>query len=600
LHEKEIIELASILVLGMVAQWLAWRLKLPSILFLLIFGFVAGPVTGFLHPDALLGPLLLPVVSISVAIILFEGGLTLRLGELREIGKIVLMLISVGVLITWILASAAAHVVLGFHWKVAVLLGSILVVTGPTVIGPLLHQIRPLKKVGAILRWEGIVIDPVGAMLALLVFEAVLVGEFKAASSLIIWGIVKTVVFGGLIGFLVARFLVLLLKRFWLPDFLQEAVALMLVVICYIAANFLQPESGLFAATVMGLALDNQRQVDIKQIVDFKENLRVLIISSLFILLAARLQLSDFAHFDLRSLLFLAILIFIARPLTVFASAIGSELATREKLFISWVAPRGIVAAAVASVFALRLAESGLTEARMLVPVTFMVIIGTVLIYGLTAAPVARWLGVAQANPQGALIMGAHSWARALAMALQEKGLRVVMVDTNRTNIAHARMQGIAAHHGSALSEHVLDEMDLDGIGRFLALTSNDEANSLAALNFDEIFEREELYQLPPQIDRRSDANKLPPLHLRGRYLFAHEANFQFLTNRFFSGWIIKSTKLTESFDYAAFQQHYGQEALPLFLIHENGNLLVCTAEGSPEPKPGQAIIALVKEQNDT
>ena len=595
MYEHELIGLASVLVLGIAAQWLAWRLKLPSILFLLIFGFVAGPVTGFLHPDELLGQLLLPVVSISVAIILFEGGLTLRLGELREIGKIVLTLISVGVVITWIIASAATHFVLGLPWKVAVLLGSILVVTGPTVIGPLLHQIRPLKKVGAILRWEGIVIDPVGAMLALLVFEAVLVGEFKAATSLIVWGIVKTVVFGGLVGFLTARFLVLLLKRFWLPDFLQEAMALMLVVISYITANFLQPESGLFAATIMGLALDNQRQVDIKQIVDFKENLRVLIISSLFILLAARLQFSDFLYFDLRSLAFLGILIFIARPLAVFASTFGSGLTGREKLFISWVAPRGIVAAAVSSVFALRLAESGLAEARTLVPITFMVIVGTVAIYGLTAAPIARWLGVAQANPQGALIMGAHSWARAIVQELQENGFRVMMVDTNRSNVYHARMENIQAHHGSALSEHVIDEMDLDGIGRFLALTSNDEANSLAALNCSKLFEREELYQLHPQTNRQNDENKLPPMHLRGRFLFGEQVDYQFLSSRFLTGWSLKSTRLSDEFDYEAFQKRYNESAIPLFLITENKKLIIITTDAQHEPKPGQTIVALVQ-----
>ncbi|RMF60442.1 MAG: hypothetical protein D6743_14920, partial [Calditrichaeota bacterium] len=271
--EHTLTRLASIVVLGIGAQWLAWRLKLPSILFLLVLGFVAGPVSGFLHPDALLGDLLFPVVSVSVAVILFEGGLTLKLPELRGIGGVVLKLVSLGVLVTWFLLSATAYLLLGLNLELSILLGAILVVTGPTVIGPMLRHIRPTAKVGNILKWEGIVIDPIGALLAVLVFEAVVAGETQRAGVLVVTSLLKTIFIGGSVGLLTAGALVFLLKRYWIPDFLQETVTLMLVIVAFVVSNHFQSESGLFSVTLMGMALDNQRAVTVKHILKFGENL---------------------------------------------------------------------------------------------------------------------------------------------------------------------------------------------------------------------------------------------------------------------------------------------------------------------------------------
>jgi NhaP-type Na+/H+ or K+/H+ antiporter len=230
MNEEKLIELASIAVMGIVAQWLAWRLRFPSILFFLVIGFIAGPVTGFLHPDGLMGELLLPIVSISVALILFEGGLTLRLGELRDVGRVVITLIIVGAIITWIFASAAAHYILMLDLRLSILLGAILIVTGPTVIGPLLSHVRPLKRVSTILKWEGILIDPVGAILAVLVFEAIISGEISEAGTVIFLGIFKTIFIGGVIGFGMAKLLILLMKKFLIPDILQESVAFVMVI----------------------------------------------------------------------------------------------------------------------------------------------------------------------------------------------------------------------------------------------------------------------------------------------------------------------------------------------------------------------------------
>lgn len=596
MSEKELIELASIVVLGIAAHWLAWRLRFPSILFFLVFGFIAGPVTNFVHPDQLMGDLLFPIVSISVALILFEGGLTLRLGELKDVGRVVITLIILGAVITWIIASAAAHYILDLDIRIAILLGAILIVTGPTVIGPLLSHIRPLKRVGRILKWEGILIDPVGAILAVLVYEAIVAGEFSEAGIVVFFGILKTLLIGGVIGFGMAQILIQLLKKFLIPDFLQESFALVMVIAAFVISNIFQPESGLLTVTLMGLFMDNQKLVSIKHIIEFKENLRVIIISSIFILLAARLQLSDFNSFNTSTALFLAILIFIARPLSVFLSTIGSKINWRERALISWMAPRGIVAAAVSSVFAFKLAESGIEGAESIVPITFLVIVVTVTVYGLTAYPFAKILKVVQSKPQGILFVGAHSWARSIAKIIHDKKINVIMVDTNRENIKAARLDGLPAYLGSILSEHIADELDLDGIGRLMALTPNDEANSLAALHMSDSFERGELYQLSPLSEKSGKELEFSPKHLRARFLFGEGMNYYHLNSLFNDRWTIKSTKISDTFSFNDMKKNYGENLIPLFLIDKDDKLIVSTLENPLEPESGDMIIALIKE----
>jgi len=592
LTEQLLIALTSVITLGIAAEWLAWRIHLPSILILLIFGFVAGPVTGFLDPDAMLGDLFFPIVSISVAIILFEGGTSLRLKELHEIGGVVRNLVTVGAVLTWVLSAGAARYVIGLEPAPAALLGAILVVTGPTVIVPLLRHVRPVHQVASTVKWEGILIDPIGAVLAVLVYEALLAGEVQAATAAVLLVLLKTVAIGVALAALGAGLLIILMDRDWVPDFLQSPLALMVVVTAFAVSNILQTESGLLTATLMGVALANQKAVDVKHILEFKENLRVLLISSLFIILAARLQVSDLQQLGLPHLAFLAALIVIVRPLAVALSALRSDFNWRERALISWIAPRGIVAAAVASIFALRLAEAGYAGAEQLVSVTFMVIIGTVVVYGSSAAPVARWLGLAQADPQGVLLLGAHPWARAIAAALNDEGIPVRLLDTNYANISAARMAGLPVYYGNALTEGALDNIDLHGIGRMLALTANDEVNSLAALNFSEIFGEDCIYQLPPE-ELTETSKGVVSRHLRGRFLFDPRAAYWNLTGRFDGGADVKTTNLTDAFDYETFMSLY-RDAIPLFLIGEDGELTIFAAKDPPQPGPGHRLVAIV------
>ena len=612
LDQRILYYLAGVLALGIAAQWLAWRLRLPSILLLLGFGFAARWVAD---PDQLIGEkLLFPVVSLSVAVILFEGGLTLKFSELREAGGALSRLVTLGALISWALTAAAAWICLDFEPRMAVLLGAILIVTGPTVISPLLRHVRPVRRIGSIAKWEGIVIDPIGAVLAVLVFQAVLAsGSTREAAGAAVWGFVATAVVGGLIGAVAAWLLIRLLKRFLIPDFLQGAFFLAAVLAVFALANHLQSESGLVTVTVLGILLANQKSVTIKHVIQFKENLQVLLISSLFIVLASRIQLSELLQLGWGGVAFLVVMLVLVRPASVMISMLGSELNWRERLFLSCLAPRGSVAAAISSIFALEVlllsqaqaAAGGISEvegaltqtmvddAMRLVPVTFLVIVGTVAIYGLSAGPLARKLKLAIPNPQGVLFAGAEQWVITIAKAVQEEGFQVLLVDTNYDHIARARMAGLPTCCASVLSEYVQEELDLGGIGRLLAVTPNDEVNSLAALEFAHVFTRAEVYQLPPW-DVGSSRRESASDHLRSRLLFGAEINHGRLALEFSAGAQVKKTKITSEFTYDDFRARYGESAILLFLVEESGALTVCTAEDGPTPEPGQTLICLV------
>ncbi len=462
MSEQILLRLTSIVVLGVATQWIAWRLRLPGILLLLLVGFAIGPGTEwlaqhgilrarFLSPDQLFGDLLLPAVSLSVALILFEGGLTLRLRELTSAGPVIWRLVSMGAAVTWGISALLAHIVLRLDWPIALLLGAILMVTGPTVIGPLLRHVRPIGQVGPVLKWEGIVIDPIGAMLAVLVFEVISAGHFALVD--VSWTIITTLITGTTVGFIAAGILVLMLRKHWVPDVLHSPLTLMLALAGFEAANLVKHESGLFAVTLMGVVLANQRLARVRHIMEFKETLTILLISALFVVLGARLELAQLGMIGWGSLAFIALLVLVVRPLAAALCTLGSSLSLRERFFVGAMAPRGIVAAAVSSVFALRLRTEQLPGAEQLVPQTFAVIIGTVSIYGLAAPWVARKIGLARPGASGFLIVGANRVARTIAEAIHAEGYEVLLVDTNSQNAQAARLAGLPVAFGSINSQ---------------------------------------------------------------------------------------------------------------------------------------------------
>ncbi|MCB0324248.1 MAG: sodium:proton antiporter [Bdellovibrionales bacterium] len=574
-----LVQLCSIAVAGISAQWLAWRVGLPSILFLIGAGILLGPVSGVLEPDRLFGDLLLPVVSLGVAIILFEGGLNLRFRELHEVGRDLLVLVSVGMLVTWIGATALARLLLGFDWPLALLVGAILVVTGPTVIMPLLRHLRLTGRTGPLLKWEGIVIDPIGATLAVLVFEAVSLHNAQSVPGIALEGVLKTVLVGTCLGALGALTTVVVLKNFWVPDYLENAVVLMVVVLVFTCSNSIQHESGLLTVTLFGVLLANQHQVSVKNIALFKESLQVLLLSAIFVTLAARLELTELQSINLPIVLFVVALIVVVRPLAVAASTIGSDLTLRERCFLASLAPRGIVAAAVASLFSEKLLLERHPNAAALVPVTFAVIIGTVVVYSLLSPPVARALGLSKRQSLGVLIVGAHEWARELASVLRSQGAEPLLIDTNWHNVSRARLSGFRAFHGSVLSDELSETLEITEFSSLLALTANDEANSLAAERFSHMLGSEHVFQLAPEQQPPAAAKKFTAAkHFKGRVLFDHAFGYWPLTRAFRAGAALKATKLTKEFNVESFRQQHPNATI-LFTLNADGSIKPRTAD---------------------
>lgn len=584
-----------LLFLGVLAQWLAWRLQLPSIMLLLVFGLLAGPVTGLMDPDALFGDMLPVFVSLGVAVILFEGGINLRLEELKYTGDVVRNLITAGVLVTWVGGSILTFMFLDLPLMLSVLLGAIIVVSGPTVIGPLLRHVRLPHNTDATLEWESILIDPIGALLAVLVFEVIVTTSSPAAGTTIfLLGMIRMIIAGAVLGLAGAYFLIRMIRRFWIPDFLQNPFSLALVITVFTLSNYIAEESGLLAVTVMGIVLGNQRSVALRDIIEFKEDLRVLIISLLFIILTARLRISDLTVIDPGAVIFIVLLIVLVRPAAVMLSAMGSRLHLREKLFIAFMAPRGIVAAAVSSIFALRLSQSGYPMADKLVPLTFFVIIVTVFFYSALAAPMARILKIAEPRPSGFLIVGAHLLARKIGIALHDAGCRILLVDNQRANIKAARMAGLPCRYTNVFT----DSIRLCGIGRLLALSPNDELNALAVLHYRKIFDHMEVFQLPPDVEE-VHAEEVLPGHLRGRYLFDKRASFSYLYGRMLGTGIVKTVKLTENFKYEDFSRYYDNTDIPLFVIDSKGLVTPVTLDASVSLSPGHTLIALVAAKDN-
>ena len=587
MHEHILIDLTAIGVIGIACQWFAWWVRLPAILFLLLAGIVAGPVTGWLDPRALFGELLFPMVSLAVAVILFEGSLSLRFEEIRGVGRVVRRLVSSGILVTWSLIAVATHLFVGFGWPLAILFGAITVVTGPTVIVPMLRSVRPNERLANILRWEGIIIDPVGALLAILVFEFIISQSLGVALEHSLKAFALIIAVGAALGVLAGQLLGVVLRRHWVPDYLRNVVTLTTVFAVFSLSNWLQDESGLLGVTLMGLWLANMRDVPIEDILDFKESLSLLLISALFIILAARIDFGQMEALGWGALGILLVVQFVARPVKVLVSTFGSSLNWRERALLGWIAPRGIVAAAIAALFAIRLAEAGFEQAPLLVPLTFMIIIGTVVIQSASAKPLARLLGVAEPEPRGILIVGANPLARAIGVELQQLEYRVLLVDPDWSNIRAAMMQGLQTYYGNPVSEQADRRLDLIGLGKLFALSPSSEMNILAAIHFQREFGRANIYLL------RSDGEGVDTAH--GKPLFDDEASYSKLNGMLEQGARIRATRLTESFGVDEYYREYFKRSTPLFAITPKGKLRVFTAESDFSPESGWTLYALIQ-----
>lgn len=577
---------------SIICQYLAYRIKVPAILPLLITGVLLGPTFGVLNPDALFGDLLFPLVSLSVAIILFEGALTLKFEDLAGHGSMVRNLCTVGALVTWMVATPVAHYALGMSWQLAFLFGAIVTVTGPTVIVPMLRSVRPSTKLSNILRWEGIVIDPVGALLAVLVYEYLISTQDAWVHTFLTFGLVLAVGFG--LGGLMGQGLGHLLRKNWIPHYLRNTAVLTLMLGAFAGSNLIAHESGLLTVTVMGMWLANMKDVDVDDILEFKETLSVLLISALFILLAARLEFGSLLQVGWGAILVLIAIIFIARPLAVGISAVGTGLSLRELGLLAWISPRGIVAAAVSALFALKLEALGYAEADLLVPMVFLVIIATVVLQSLTAVHVANWLGVRAPVPNGFLIFGASKFARMLATELINKEVPVRIADTNWDSIRQARMDNIPTYYGNPISEHARRTLDLSAIGQVLVMSPYRQLNPLVTYHFEHTMGKGSVLGLSGNEQESRASHQVSEAYAKKLGLFTESATYGRLATLVARGATIKTTRLSESFAMERYVETYGDRALPLCAIDPHGKLFIYTIAHEFRPRADWQILALI------
>ncbi|MBV7258450.1 cation:proton antiporter [Erythrobacter crassostreae] len=609
--ESQALVIATIGVLGIGAQWIAWRTGWPAIVLMLAAGFLAGPVAGelgfrLLDPEAAFGDLLDPAIGIGVALILFEGGLSLDLRELRHSGSAVWRLATIGVIVGWALGALAASQIAGLAWPVAVLFGGILIVTGPTVVIPLLRQANVQTRPNSILKWEGIVNDPTGALCAVIAYEYFRrVSESPNASlAEVVPPLIIAAILAGLIGYAAARFIAYAFPRGAIPEFLKVPVLFITVIFVFVLTNKIEHEAGLVAVTVMGITLANTGFASIRSIHPFKENVAVLLVSGIFILLSASLSWSDLVYLDpttevgLRFVLFLLALLFVVRPLTVLISLLGSDVPWNERLFVAWIAPRGIVLVAISGLFALRLADLGYSDGQVLTALSFAVVVTTVIAHGFSINIVAKWLKVKGTSRPGLLIVGSTPWTIALAKEMQALKTPIMVVDSSWQRLGAARREGLPFYHGEILNEATEHNLDLAPFQVLVAATDNEAYNALVCNEFAHEIGRDSVYQLGESGDE-DDKHALPE-SIRGRALFESGFGVTDVGERQQEGWIFRKTKLSDEFDFEQAQEKLPDSANVLLLIRRGGNLRFFTHAARPEPRAGDTVISFTPPQLKT
>lgn len=601
--ESQAIVIALVGVLGIGAQWIAWRTGWPAIVLMLVAGFLAGPVASLvlgaplLDPKAAFGDLLEPMVAIGVALILFEGGLSLDFRELRHAGSGVLRLATIGVVLGWLFGSLAGHYIAYLQWPVAILFGGILVVTGPTVVIPLLRQSSVQNRPASILKWEAIVNDPTGALCAVIAYEYFrkLADNPGASVVEVVPPLIIAAILAGLLGYAAARAIAWAFPRGVIPEFLKVPVLLTTVIGVFVLSNKIEHEAGLVAVTVMGVALANMNVSSMRSIHPFKENIALLLVSGIFILLSASLRIEDLAYLNWSFGLFLIALLFLVRPATILLSLLGSDVPWNERIFLAWIAPRGIVLVAISGLFALRLSELGYGDGNALISLSFAVVVATIIAHGFTVDPVAKLLKVKGDTRPGLLIVGANKWAIDLAKQMRALDTPVMVVDSSWQKLAHARREGLPYYHGEILNEATEHNLDLTPFQVLIAVTDNEAYNTLVCNEFANEIGRDSVYQLGDFADE-DDRHALPP-SLRGRAMFESGFGLADLHERQQQGWSLRKTKLSEAFTFADAQSKLPENAQYLLVQRAGGRLRFFTHAVRPDPRAGDTVISFAPPQ---
>ena len=578
-----------IIFLGVISQWLAWRFRLPAIVLMSIAGLIVGPILGIIHPEESFGELFKPFISLAVAIILFEGSLNLNFKEIRGFSKPVWRIVTLGAFIAWICGSLAAHYIAGLSWAVAFVIGGLFIVTGPTVILPLLRQAKLKSRPAAILKWEGIVVDPFGALLALFAFQFVMFAageETAGAFGLFFLASLFAVAVGAGLGLLLGW----MFEKGQVPEFLKAPLVFGFVLLAFVLSDIVMHETGLLAVTAMGMVMANMHIASINDMRHFKENISVLLISSIFVMLTASLSLDVLIEiFNWRIIAFVLATLFIVRPLSIWLSTIGTDLTIQEKTLIGWIAPRGIVALTVSGYFAGVLLDAGFQDAELLTALTFALVFSTVIAHGFTIGWLGRKLGLASRDQPGILIVGAGSFVLKLAEALAEQNKNVLIMDTSWGRLQSARLAGLKTFNGEVLSEHTEYEVDLTTYDTMILAGEVDSYNALVVNNFVPDFGRENMYKTSIHEGNPDDLN----ITLKGRTLFGNEWNIHELNRKVEEGYTIRKTLLTDQYTYEEYKKKWSDDTILLFIEREQGKIDFFTSSKSPEPKSGDTIVSL-------
>lgn len=595
--EQQALVIALVGVLGIGAQWIAWRTGWPAIVLMLVAGFLAGPVLNLFDPEAAFGPMLGPMISIGVALILFEGGLSLDLRELRHAGDGVWRLFLFGIPLGWFFGAWGLHFA-GLVWPVAVLFAGILVVTGPTVVMPLLRQASVQPRPAAILKWEAIVNDPAGALCAVAAYEYFRLSANGATLFEVVPPMIVAAVLAAALGYAAAWVIAYLFPRGMVPEYLKVPVLLTMVIAVFVAANLIEHEAGLVSVTVMGVALANMNVQSLRSIHPFKQNIAVLLVSGIFILLSASLNFEELRYLEWRIGLFLLGLLLIIRPATVLIALLGSSVPWRERLFLAWIAPRGIVLVAISGLFALRLADLGYADGNILIGLSFAVVVATIVSSGFTVNLVARLLGVKGTTRPGLLIVGATPWTIALARQMNELKTPVMIVDSSWQRLAPVRQQGLPFYHGEILNEATEHNLDLTPFQVLVAATENEAYNALVCNEFAYEIGRDAVYQLGEASD--DDDYRALPESLRGRALFQSGFGVEDVGQLKREGWVFRRTRLSDQFDFNDAQQKLPEANQMLLLLRPDGTMRFFSHAVQPQPRAGDTIISFSPPQPKT
>ena len=602
------LELAGIIILGILAQWVAWKLKIPAILPLILIGLLVGPIAAtYITEDGskwiepiwngekglFPGDYLYNFVSLAISIILFEGGLTLKREEIKNVGPVITKLITLGAAITFFGAGIVAHKIFNLSWELSFLFSGLIIVTGPTVITPILRNIPLKKDISTVLKWEGILIDPIGALVAVLVFEFITVGGESGFTKTAFIEFGKIILFGTTFGFAFANALAYVINKKMIPHYLLNVASLSTVLLVFVESEIFAHESGLLAVVVMGMVLGNGKLKNIKELLYFKESLSVLLISILFILLAANMNIDELMLlYSWKTLALFAIVVFVIRPLAVFASTINSKLKFNEKIFISWVGPRGIVAAGIASLFGSKLLKQGVEGAEYITPLVFMIVLGTVLLNATTARFFARIIGVFLKKSNGILIVGASNPARLIASYLRDKGKRIVIIDSNKQFIEQALEDNLEALNVNIYDDELTNNIELNDVGYLIALTANDTVNKQALENFSGVFGEHGYFKIASSTEI-NEATVEEKLHF-----FTPKDDYINLSEAFRENPIIHQVKIKDENQYKeVLSVLYAEEkSIPLFVEKGTGLYLITEYERDKRPKKELIISYLGKK----